>query len=260
MEVVNLDSIDMFLRDPASGAVFQFPVNPARIQIRGEALLDTVEIARIGEADFHVGNRRTQLSWEAFLPSHYDPHYCRYVAIPDPIDARDRLVNWRIAGTVLRLIATGQHGQRRRDLINVPVIISTLNPEYRGGEPGDIWYEITLRQFREVQIRTVAEANVGDTLARLDVIPVPGRYVVQDGDTLWLIAKLQLGYGERWETLYNLNRETIGPDPNIVVPGTVLVMPSPGAPPSAVPPAVPTEEVPRDIRADPREGMVITPT
>jgi LysM repeat protein len=50
------------------------------------------------------------------------------------------------------------------------------------------------------------------------------RYVVQSGDTLAAIAaRLRVRGG--WPALYALNRTAIGPDPNMIHTGTVLVLP-----------------------------------
>jgi LysM repeat protein len=50
------------------------------------------------------------------------------------------------------------------------------------------------------------------------------KYVVQQGDTLSGIAA-QLGVRGGWPALYAANRPLIGPDPNIINPGTVLMLP-----------------------------------
>jgi LysM repeat protein len=50
------------------------------------------------------------------------------------------------------------------------------------------------------------------------------KYVVQQGDTLSGIAA-QLGVRGGWPALYAANRPLIGSDPNIINPGTVLVLP-----------------------------------
>jgi LysM repeat protein len=55
------------------------------------------------------------------------------------------------------------------------------------------------------------------------------KYVVQDGDTLSGIAA-RFGVRGGWPTLYAANRQLIGPDPNVIHPGTVLVLPGQMAP------------------------------
>jgi LysM repeat protein len=53
--------------------------------------------------------------------------------------------------------------------------------------------------------------------------PAPG-YVVQPGDTLSSIAAAHAVRGG-WQALYAANRRVIGPDPDAIDPGTVLVLP-----------------------------------
>ncbi len=55
------------------------------------------------------------------------------------------------------------------------------------------------------------------------------RYVVQPGDTLTGIATA-LAVRGGWPALYAANRPVIGPDPNIILPGTVLAVPGVKAP------------------------------
>jgi LysM repeat protein len=74
------------------------------------------------------------------------------------------------------------------------------------------------------------------------VLVLPGpralvRYTVAAGDTLSGIAA-RLAVPGGWRALYAANRRAIGPDPNLVRPGAILVTPRPAAPAAArVPPA-----------------------
>ena len=56
-----------------------------------------------------------------------------------------------------------------------------------------------------------------------------GTWVVRPGDTLSAIAAA-LAVPGGWEALYAANRSRIGPDPNLIQPGTVLVLPGKEAP------------------------------
>ena len=58
-------------------------------------------------------------------------------------------------------------------------------------------------------------------------ISQPTRYVVQPGDTLSGIAA-RFGIQGGWPPLYTSNLKTIGWDPDVLRPGTVLVLPGPG--------------------------------
>jgi LysM repeat protein len=72
------------------------------------------------------------------------------------------------------------------------------------------------------------------------VIPspvTPARYTVQAGDSLSGIAA-GLGLRSGWQALYAANRRVIGPNPDVIHPGTVLVLPGrPATAPSSSRPA-----------------------
>ena len=51
-------------------------------------------------------------------------------------------------------------------------------------------------------------------------------YVVEQGDTLFDIARRRLGKASRWVEIYDLNRDALGDDFDYLKPGTELVMPS----------------------------------
>ena len=57
----------------------------------------------------------------------------------------------------------------------------------------------------------------------------PARYTVVSGDTLAAIAAA-LAVRGGWPALYAANRRVIGPDPDLIRPGTVLTVPQPAAP------------------------------
>jgi nucleoid-associated protein YgaU len=51
-------------------------------------------------------------------------------------------------------------------------------------------------------------------------------YVVQEGDTLFDIARYELGKAARWAEIYQLNRDRLGTDFDYLTPGLELVMPA----------------------------------
>jgi nucleoid-associated protein YgaU len=61
----------------------------------------------------------------------------------------------------------------------------------------------------------------------------PASVVVRRGDSLWSLAQARLSPGaplahvdEAWRALYAANRARVGPDPDLLLPGTVLRLPS----------------------------------
>jgi LysM repeat protein len=83
-----------------------------------------------------------------------------------------------------------------------------------------------------------ADPTAGQTAARADAVGAgtasravagTGGYVVRPGDTLSGIATA-LGIPGGWPALYAANRRAVGPDPGLIRPGAVLVLPGRAAP------------------------------
>lgn len=212
--------LDITLED-AAGEKLRFPVNPTEISIKRDRSYETFHIMNLGEVDFPQGEKIKEISFSSFFPAEADLSYCRYEDIPNPQLAMNRLNTWMSERQPLRLMIVPSE-------VNVLVIISSHNSMFKANEPGDVYFDVTFRTWRDYQVRTVAEIG-GDhvqTESRPDLKPVPKTYTVQPGDSLWAIAKLHLNSGSRWREIYDLNAGVIGPNADLVQPGQELVMPS----------------------------------
>jgi nucleoid-associated protein YgaU len=54
---------------------------------------------------------------------------------------------------------------------------------------------------------------------------VQPHHIVERGDNLWNIAKQNLGSGQRWTEIYDLNKDVIGSNPDLIFSGTDLKLP-----------------------------------
>jgi len=217
--------MDFYLIDPA-GPQLHLPVNPGEVIIRRDKQYETINIINIGEVDFPHGEKLKEISFSSFFPNHYDASYCNYPDLPGPQEAMNQLTAWTASKKPVRLIIT-------KTIINVLVLVTAHVTTLKGGEPGDVYYDLICRTWREVKVRTAAEAaapvaspGVAQQRPRPDLKPVPKIYVVKPGDTLWAIAKLQYGSGSKYSAIYNANKVVIGPDPAKITPGMKLVMPA----------------------------------
>lgn len=216
--------MDFYVLSTTGGTDLHLPVNPSEVTVESEKRIETVEVINIGEIDFPVGHKRAGIRFSSFFPAEYDSSYCQYPGIPSPLDALSITRDFKDAGKPVRLLITDSP-------INTLVIISRLEYRIVGGEPGDIYYDLELRTWREVKVRTAAEiqaASAAKTAAapRANTKPVPKTYTVKPGDSLWKIAKLQLGSGAKWSEIYALNTKIIGKKPELIQPGQKLVMPA----------------------------------
>lgn len=81
--------------------------------------------------------------------------------------------------------------------------------------------------------RAAVEPGTRSAQQEPGVAPAGKRYVVRPGDSLWKIARAELGRGASnrsvgvaWHQIYETNREVVGKNPGLIRPGLVLQLPS----------------------------------
>ncbi|WJM11262.1 LysM peptidoglycan-binding domain-containing protein [Paenibacillus sp. PK1-4R] len=202
------------------GTSFQFPVNPEEVSISRSKGYETINMLEHGEFDFAQGEKVKEITFSSFFPKEYDASYCMYKEnLPDPRVAMNVLNTFLISKKPLRLIIS-ETG------VNVPVFIVSLNSSFRGGETGDIYFDLTLRTWRDSKVEKVGSAaSASKSGSRTDLKKNSKTYTVKSGDSLSKIAKLELGSSSKWNEIYKLNAKIIGSDPNRIKPGQKLVMP-----------------------------------
>jgi len=223
--------VDFTIRDPIDGD-FIFPVNPEEVRIRRERQFETATILSLGEIDLVQGERIKEIAFSSFFPKVHDSSYCRCQMNPageegesdlkeqfdptkhlDPQVAMNRLTSLLMRKTPIQLIISGT-------IINTPAYVTAHDSTFKGGEDGDVYFDITFRTYRGINIGQKSRAS-----NRPDTKPVPKVYVVKSGDTLTAIAKRELGSSSKWQDIYNANKKVIGRNPDLIRPGQKLVMP-----------------------------------
>ncbi|MFZ4454340.1 LysM peptidoglycan-binding domain-containing protein [Salibacterium aidingense] len=204
----------------------RLPVNPDTIEITSPFGYEDVEVARIGEYTI-IGERGLrEVSFSSFFPAVYNPSYCEYEDFPSPQECVNTIERWRDTRRPIRLTIPGAD-------VNLAVTLRSfpIEPE-RAGNPGDIYYEMSFKQYRFISFKSVRneDDDAGTVSAsadskREDTRDQPNTYDVKRGDTLWDIANHKLGDGGRWQELYEANEDVIGKDPDAIQPGMTLELP-----------------------------------
>ena len=95
----------------------------------------------------------------------------------------------------------------------------------------DMKVSLTLKQYVDYTTKTIQIIQTGETAAvseetprDTDDAPKITSYEVQEGDTLWLIAKKVYGDGSEYFRIYQANRELLE-DPEWFCEGQVLTIP-----------------------------------
>lgn len=217
------------LKDERTGTRFMFPVNPDVITVTDGRVYQDVPIINLGSTLLAGSMMPEQLQFASFFPKFYDASYCNYVGIEAPETSWERLLGWmgragnNLQGPVRPVRATIT-GTKFSQLM----LITDLTREQQGGEPGDIYFQITLQQWRRQNIRIEERVTTrsSSTKDQRSTTPISGQtYKVVSGDTLQKIAKKFYNDSSKWPTIYNANRKIIGSNPNLIRIGQVLVIP-----------------------------------
>ncbi|MNS58493.1 LysM domain/BON superfamily protein [compost metagenome] len=200
------------------------PVNPEQLSVKSSHGYEDVKVTQLGEYTI-IGEAELKMySFSSFFPRDYHPGYCEYEDLMSPWKTVELIEGWMAARRPIRLSITGTE-------IKKQVTIRSFQYSERAGSPGDVYYELELKQYEEVQFRQIEKSESGSAVVaegntRPDSRIPPKAYVVIPGDTLWKIAQRTLGKGDRWSEIYSLNQLTIGKNPNSIYPGQKLVIPS----------------------------------
>lgn len=196
------------------------PVLPSEITVSTGLKNNTFDVISMGEIGVIGNNKLKTITISSFFPKHYSS-YCVQSTIPDPYTAVADIETWRDSKRPIRLIIT-------ETPIAMPCMIEEFNYREKGGQPGDVYYDLSLKEYKFIQVKQIAtdasadgnKVNTANT--RPDERQLPDSYTVKKGDSLYTIAKRFYGDGERYREVHNKNRDKIGPDPDLIYPGQVL--------------------------------------
>lgn len=131
------------------GRSIQIPVNPEEIEITHPSNNVTHDVLGVGEIVVPKMPGLSEITWESFLPGDdSDPYVSDYI---DPETFVRRILRSKENKDTGRVVIT------RSGLFdtNMRCIVSDFTIRDKGGEPGDIYYSITLQEYRDYSPETV---------------------------------------------------------------------------------------------------------
>jgi hypothetical protein len=153
------NSVQILLQGVQDIGDFFFPVNPEELTVDfGQDNDYDTDVIGVGEITIPGTPRLESVSWSSFLPVRFDDSY---VSIPagllyNPDYAMWKLIESKRRRLVMFLTIGGTPW-------NDFVIIKGLKWSVKAGEPGDIYYNIELKRYKDVSIQTVTVPNAGIT-------------------------------------------------------------------------------------------------
>lgn len=200
------------------------PVSPEEVKVTQAGNTETYNIYQMGDV-VKLGNRKLlKLSISSLFPLHEAP-YVVTNKLQHPSTYVNKLYSWKQRNKILTFKVIGGYYP-----IDRLWLIEDFEINEKAGEVGDIYYTINLTEYREHRARRVTlSSNNGKTTISKDcknTRPVtkqmPKTYIVKSGDTLWKIAKSQLGNGNLYKEIAKQNNIK---NPNLIYPGQKLKMP-----------------------------------
>lgn len=204
------------------------PVNPDSIAVESPHGYEDIDVSNIGEYTVIGNGRQRTFTLSSFFPRDYNASYCAYPRLQDPWECVKTIERWQRSGKPVRYIVTNTP-------INIAVTIRNFKYDERGGEPGDIYYTLELKEYTFIKIAKkggTVSGSGGATMPKLQAAAqrpntrvVPSSYTVKAGDSLFKISARVYGNGNDWRKIYSANKGAIGPNPNAIKPGIKLVIP-----------------------------------
>lgn len=209
------------------------PQTPAKLSVKISGKNTTVTLLNEGEINFLKYPGLTEITLPLVFPM------LTASKRPDYYLTLLKRAKTQRTTTQFILTRTTPAGGRLFDTnIKVSVEDYTIDEDATNGL--DVSVEIKLKQYRDYSTKTVTiTADERDDSQNTSVVtktatvqtersattaPQTKTYTVNNGDTLWSIAKKYYGNGAKYLTIYNANKDKIK-NPNLIYVGQVLTIP-----------------------------------
>lgn len=196
-------NVDIYIREKEGTREIRVPWLPDKIDYKsGGTVVASYDIMKKGEVAVPTGSELVTISWKSQFPgaNRTDRSMLRG-AWQDPSVYHNIIEDWRAKGTILNLMVLGYP-------INKDVTLDDYSAVAAGGF-GDMEYEISFQEYREIIITTSVQESDSSTTEQKRPAAETTSYTIKKGDCMWSIAQRFLGSGAKWPTIYQANKEII---------------------------------------------------
>ena len=203
---------------------FLFPVTPSQVQTKVGNCNETVQILQMGQANLLKNAGLEEVQFRALFPGRQYHFVQVEEGFREPSYFLERLKDFKKDHKPVQLIIFRRMADGSQIFCsNVEMGLEEYTIVEQGGEQGDFWVEISLKEYRKMQSIAYRPASDGNTLekqsAQRPAKEMAKTYVVKKGDNLWNIAKKELGDGSKFGELAKKNGIS---NPSLIYPGQVI--------------------------------------
>jgi LysM repeat protein len=205
------------------------PVTPSKIQTKIKNQNKTLNLINEGEVNLLKAAGLTDFSFDLVIPHVHYP----YATYPNGFRTADYFLNkfeqLKTGKKPFQFIVTRISPAREylHDT-NIKVSLEDYQIDENASDGQELTVGINLKQYKDFGTKTInVKSNNVVTVSvtrPAETAPTIKTYAVKSGDTLWNIAKKNLGDGARYTEIYALNKSKIQ-NPNLIAVGQVLTMP-----------------------------------
>lgn len=182
------------------------PVNPNEITVQYEGDSTTYNVIGIGDVVIPRTPKLTQISFESFFPRLGEYTYTNETDYPEPAEYVDFFRTLQNDKTVFKLVITRTDNNEITFDTNFYAVMNNFQITDKGGEPGDVYYSLSVSEWRDAQpesleVKKEGVEKAGETVEPKELVVVKQRKndekVLKPGQTVTVSGKV---YNEETET------------------------------------------------------------
>ncbi|MDR1703943.1 MAG: LysM peptidoglycan-binding domain-containing protein [Clostridiales bacterium] len=219
--------MEIYLTDLETGDRMRFPMTPQSVNVKTGAIFQNYTVMAIGDIKLATGQELTGFQWEGMLPGEARKNEPYILEWRSPLEIQSQWSAFRAEKKKLRLMIT-------ETPVNHDVYLERYTVDYMHGF-GDYYYNISFIEAKDLKVYVSGaggdSSSTADTAANKPLgperptPPEASTHTVASGDSLWRIAEKLMGDGSKYPELYEANKELIGSNPSLIMPGQVLTIP-----------------------------------
>lgn len=220
--------MDIFLGFENDKRVIQLPINPSSLEMSDGMNTEKYDIIGQGEINIIKSVKLTEISFESFFPVDRLPDVSSD-KLYEPIWYINTIKKWMESKKPVHFVVSSP-GLK----IDIDVSIESFEWAESGGAVGDIDYKLQLKRYKHYGAKKVSVVKPSTTTQPAQAVQQPSprpdnrpkskTYTIKAGDSLWKIAKSQLGDANRWKEIQKLNNIPDSRLKNLKV-GSVIKLP-----------------------------------